>query len=193
MKRKILLTVASGLCIVSLALIFMVSKSNAMEKNNEIVKQTTVNEEKESLEKEKALEEKESLEKEEALEEKESLEERLEEIDNQDVISEKDEEEYKEIVSEISEIEVEHDLYDYQKEIELRLNTIKASVGDMKKELGRGVPEELEEDFKYRVKKLSAVIQKYDELLSEDVVDYKSIAEQLNVDLSEVYNKINEG
>ena len=192
MKRKIVLTVVSGMCIISLALILIVSKSSAMENNNEILKQT-VNEEMESIEKEKALEEKESIEKEEALEKKELLEKHLEAIDNQDVISEEDEEEYKEIMSEINEIEIEYDLYDYQQEVEIRLNTVKACVADLQKELDRGVPEELEEDFKYRVKKLSPVIQKYDEILnaSEETIDYKSIAEQLNTDLAKVYIEIN--
>lgn len=75
------------------------------------------------------------------------------------------------------------------------MSTTETAITDMKRELERGVPEEIEADINNRIKKLTPVINKYRKLLKEaekqEDYDYEKLAVQLNDDLDAVYEEIN--
>ena len=62
----------------------------------------------------------------------------------------------------------------------------------MKRELKRGVPEEVSVDIKNRIKKLLPIVEKYEVIMENEAIeDYESVALALEEELSEVYKEIN--
>ena len=55
-----------------------------------------------------------------------------------------------------------------------------------------GVSEKDIEECKFRNKKLSKMVDKYEILLKEDNIDYKKLAGQLDDELNQVYEEIND-
>ena len=125
----------------------------------------------------------------------EQMEELSELQDDMDELLEKEkykENKYKELAEEIDNQKIECEVFDYQEEVELRINTVQTAIEDMKRELKRGVPEEVSVDINYRINKLLPIVKKYEIIMENEVIeDYKSVALQLEEELSEVYKEIN--
>ena len=105
-----------------------------------------------------------------------------------------DEEKIKELSKEIANQELECGVFDYQEEVELRINTVETAINDMKRELERGVSAEISNDINKRIAKLYPVVEKYKNIMGNvetDASDYESIAFQLEEELSAVYEEIN--
>lgn len=117
---------------------------------------------------------------------------RQKENTNKDIIDA--EKKYKELCEEMQKVELRNGTYDYKADIESRLSATEAAVNDMKREVKRGLSKEYEDDFNYRIKKLSPIIEKYDKIMkqTEADLDYQEIAAQLNADLDKVQEEINQ-
>ena len=115
--------------------------------------------------------------------------------DDMDELLEKEkykETEYKALTEEIDNQKIECQVFDYQEEVELRINTVRTAIEDMKRELKRGVPEEVSVDIKNRIKKLLPIVEKYEIIMENEAIeDYESVALALEEELSEVYKEIN--
>lgn len=105
-----------------------------------------------------------------------------------------DEEKLKKLTDEREKAEIEYDLFDYEKEIEIRINTVKTAINDMNISLERGLDEKEKKEIKKRIKALEPVVEKYETILSDEsnTKDYKVLASELNDELSKIYDKINE-
>ena len=95
----------------------------------------------------------------------EQMEELSELQDDMDELLEKEkykESEYKELAEEIDNQKIECEVFDYQEEVELRINTVRTAIEDMKRELKRGVPEEVSVDINNGINKLLPIVEKYE-------------------------------
>ena len=78
--------------------------------------------------------------------------------------------------------------------MELRISTVKTAIEDMKRDIERGVPDEVVADINNRINKLSPIVEKYEKIIGNEEIEnteYESISVQLEEDLSEVYEEIN--
>ena len=91
-------------------------------------------------------------------------------------------------------VELKNGTYDYKADIESRLSATEAAVNDMEREVKRGLSKEYEDDFNYRIKKLSPVIEKYNKIMkqTEAELDCQEISAQLNADRKKSINKMQE-
>lgn len=130
---------------------------------------------------------------EEAFVELKRLKNELERLEDLKESTNKEEKQYKELVEEIAEKEIQCETYDYKEEIQIRIDTIKTAISDNKVLMSRnGVSEKDIEECKFRNKKLSKMVDKYEILLKEDNIDYKKLAGQLDDELNQVYEEIND-
>lgn len=121
------------------------------------------------------------------------LRDELQEMEQKEIVTDVQEDEYKSLSDEVSEMELEYEEFDYQEEVELRMDTLEASLSDIRKEIDGVNDHELKKELEYRYNKLIKVYDKYTEILSskDQKNDYEEIAYNLNRDLEKVYEKIN--
>lgn len=121
----------------------------------------------------------------------EELRDELQKMEQEQVVS--DEQEYKDTSDKLGDLELKYGKFDYQKEVDLRLATLKASLEDIKKEIERNTDSEIKSDLEYRYKELTLVYQKYNKIVenTKDESAYEEIAFSLNNDLESAYEKIN--
>ena len=100
---------------------------------------------------------------------------------------------YKNLCAELVIMEREYKTYDYQKEVDLRLNTLQTSLEDITGEIEREENDEQKSNLKNRYKKLDSVYQKYKDLVDrvKDESEYEEIAGSLDEDLEAVYKELN--
>lgn len=134
------------------------------------------------------------MQEEKTLEEMEELADLQEEMDELCEKENLDENEYKDLSEEIIDQELECEVYNCQEEVELRISTVKTAIEDMKRDIERGVPDEVVADINNRINKLSPIVEKYEKIIGNEEIEnteYESISVQLEEDLSEVYEEIN--
>ena len=104
-----------------------------------------------------------------------------------------DEKEYKNLSAELGKTELEYKKFDYQEEVDLRLNTLQISLEDIAGEIEREEDGEQKSNLKARYKKLDSVYQKYRDIVDnvKDESEYEEIAGSLNEDLEAVYKELN--